>query len=94
MNPELWLISYDIRSDRLRYRIERLLAAHGDRLQKSQFACRITTSGLRALRSSVESMLAGEDGSVRYYPVCAWCESRSAGDGHALGTPVPDWSVV
>jgi len=94
MTPELWLVSYDISDDRTRYRVDRLLSAYGDRLQKSVFTCRMTAAGLRELRRRIEETIDPSSDSVRLYPLCEWCEARAGRSGPSLCPPVPAWWIV
>ncbi len=94
MKPKLWLISYDISDNRARYRVERLLAAYGERFQFSVFTCRITAAGLRALRARVAEILDAKNDSVRYYPICTWCEAAANRRGVDLAEPVPAYWIV
>lgn len=94
MQPELWLVSYDISDDRTRYRVDRLLSAYGERLQKSVFTCRVTVAGLRELRRIIDATIDSSSDSVRLYPLCLWCEARASRSEVNLSPPVSAWWIV
>lgn len=73
----MYLISYDIASDRLRRKIATKLEDYGTRIQYSVFECDITEKRFRKLYGEICKMTEGlEDGSVRFYFLCANCQPR------------------
>lgn len=78
----LWVISYDVPSDRTRGQVAEVLSEYGVRVQWSVFECRVEEEGLAAIRRRLGGVLAGAAaGSVRGYRVCGTC----AGVGWVLG---------
>lgn len=73
----LWLVCYDITDDRARRRVERLLSGHGERVQLSVFECVMEDHVTERLRSAVAREIDPKVDSVRWYPLCAWCEAET-----------------
>jgi CRISPR-associated protein Cas2 len=90
----LWMICYDISDDKTRRVVERLLLAEGERVQWSVFECFLTPTRHMALRARIRELIDPDDDSVRYYPLCAWCEERLAWQGQGRRTEDPDLWVV
>lgn len=73
----MYVISYDISSDRLRNKMAKLLEGHGKRVQYSVFECRLTEKQFSDLYEKIVCLLSdtGEDG-VRVYQLCGKCEKH------------------
>lgn len=70
----MYLVSYDISSDRRRNRIARKLENYGKRIQYSVFECDIDEKRFQQLYAEIAKECAGmTDGSVRFYYVCRNC---------------------
>lgn len=73
----MYVISYDLSSNRLRNKVAKELENYGKRVQYSVFECRITQKQLRELYQKLSNiMLAEENGSIRIYSICANCETK------------------
>ncbi len=72
----LYVIAYDIPSDRRRARVHKTLCGFGRWTQYSLFECHLTDKELLALRSKMDKLLEPEEDSVRFYPLCAACVAR------------------
>ncbi len=70
-----WLVVYDISDDRERRLIHELLKDYGRRVQYSVFECELSKRQQQALRVRLCQHIADGD-SIRWYPLCRWCESR------------------
>ncbi len=78
----LWLVAYDIRSDRVRNRIADVLEGWGERVQYSVFECRLREADAQKLSQRLKKVLRSkENGSVRMYRVCDRCVKKSVGFG-------------
>ncbi len=78
----LWLVTYDIRSDRVRCRVADVLEGWGERVQYSVFECRLREADVTKLRDRLKKVLRiKENGSVRMYRVCSRCAAKSVGFG-------------
>lgn len=80
-----YLIAYDISAGRARRAVEAALLGVGVRVQRSVFECRLSPEEFRELRARVAQAIDIDGDSVRYYPICAWCERKL--EGPACGTP-------
>jgi CRISPR-associated protein Cas2 len=81
----LWLICYDISADSDRSAVEAELLAQGERVQYSVFEVWLRHEQLTALRARIQSHLTTDTDSVRYYPLCRWCQNgcRWQGQGRS-----------
>jgi len=68
-----YAISYDIRDDRRRLRVARVLQDFGRRVQLSVFEAYLEDRDLQRLRRRLEKHLDLKADSVRLYPLCAAC---------------------
>ena len=86
----LYVVTYDMPSDRRRTRVHKTLCGFGQWTQYSLFECHLTDKELLALRSKLDQLLDPEEDSVRFYHVCAAC----AGKTETIGSPKPGEKTV
>ena len=72
----LYVIAYDIPSDRRRTKVHKALCGFGDWTQYSLFECFLTDKELVALRGKLDSILNPKEDSVRFYVLCASCVDK------------------
>lgn len=72
----LWVIAYDIEDGGVRRRVSERLEDRGTRVQYSVFECRLSEDERSALRAALSAEL-GEADSVRWYPLCEWCQDKA-----------------
>lgn len=74
----MWVVSYDISSDRLRSQIAKTLEGYGQRIQYSVFECRINHKKYEELYNKLRKMMADaeEEGNIRFYYICGNCEEK------------------
>ncbi len=82
-----WVIAYDISDHRQRRLIHKLLKDHGQRVQFSVFECELSKQQRLTLRAQLCNYMAETD-SIRWYPLCHWCQARLhwTGQGQPLDT--------
>ena len=74
----MYLISYDIDSDRVRNKIAKTLEDHGKRVQYSVFECDITLKQYGELYKKLADLMSGEiEGSIRFYFLCGSCIEKT-----------------
>jgi len=72
----LYVVAYDISSDRRRTKVHKILCGFGQWTQFSLFECFLTEKQLLSLRRRLDGQLKPDEDSVRFYPLCAACQSR------------------
>ncbi|MEW6756098.1 MAG: CRISPR-associated endonuclease Cas2 [Candidatus Latescibacterota bacterium] len=80
----LVVVSYDISSDRRRYRLQRLLKGYGHRVQESVFECHLAQRQAQELQRRARALIHPRDDSVRYYPLCESCRQLAYADGYGV----------
>ena len=84
----MYVVSYDITSDRRRNKIAKTLEGYGTRIQYSVFECRLTEKKYKEMyRKLIQLMTDEEDGSIRIYSVCGNCEGKIRTIGEISGLP-------
>lgn len=78
----LYVIAYDIPSDKRRTKIHKTLCGFGEWSQYSLFECFLTAKELVKLQAKLEDILNPEEDSVRMYPICNKCHKliKTVGD--------------
>lgn len=73
----MYLVSYDVASDRLRSRIARMLEGYGKRVQYSVFECDLSERRYKELYAKLLQLTEGmEDGNICVYYICKSCEGK------------------
>ena len=73
----MYVISYDITSNKLRNKIAKTLEGYGRRVQYSVFECRITLKQYEILyKKLLELMKDVTEGNIRIYKICMNCEQN------------------
>ncbi|MCK5800766.1 MAG: CRISPR-associated endonuclease Cas2 [Deltaproteobacteria bacterium] len=87
-----YLICYDIRDDKRRNEIAKILEDFGVRVQFSVFECDLKEPAFLKVRRRLVNMMDQELDSVRVYALCRRCES--AIEIFGTGTILSDEEVV
>ena len=88
----MYIITYDISSDRLRNKVAALLEGYGKRVQYSCFECRISLKQFEDLQGKLEKLIKNkEQASVRIYHLCMNCEDKISIYGKSN---VEEWRTV
>lgn len=80
----LYLVSYDIPSDRRRVKLARHLEDYGQRVQYSVFELEVSPEVFQRVKTEMSDLLNLEEDNIRVYPICAAC-ARNVGK---VGTAV------
>lgn len=73
----MYIVSYDMSSDRLRQKMSKELENYGKRVQYSVFECRITEKQMNTLYQKMVRIMQEEPtGNVRIYNLCKNCEEK------------------
>ena len=86
----LYVIAYDIPSDRRRTKVHKVLCGFGQWTQYSLFECHLTQKELVTLRGKLDRLLKPEEDSVRFYPLCTPCVAKVV----TIGSPKPEEQSV
>lgn len=94
----MYVICYDIASDRLRNRIAKTLEGYGRRVQYSVFECDLTDRQYRELYGRLLTLMqeaGAEEGNICFYSICKNC----VGKKQIIGVPkepdgYPDDDVI
>ena len=74
----MYIISYDITSDKRRRKIAKELENYGVRVQYSVFECDLTMSRYKELYTKLIHLMDGcEEGSIRIYELCERCQKKT-----------------
>src|SRR5437763_4425830 len=80
-----YVIAYDIRDDKRRTKVHKILLGYGKWTQYSLFECFLTRKDLILLQSKLGEYLINTEDSVRFYPLCANCVAKV----ETIGDPPP-----
>ena len=88
----MYIVNYDISSDKLRNKVATLLEGYGKRVQYSCFECRISAKQFMNLQEKLEKLIKNkEQANVRIYQVCMNCEDKITIYGKS---DMEEWSNV
>jgi CRISPR-associated protein Cas2 len=82
----LYVVAYDIPSDKRRTKVHKLLSGFGQWTQYSLFELFLDDKQLVLLQSRLEKLLNPEKDSIRFYPLCEHCRKSV----ETVGSPPPD----
>lgn len=73
----LYVIAYDISSDKRRNKIFKILSSYGEWIQFSLFECHLSDKQYLQLRYKLSKLLnADEADNVRFYQLCVGCKDK------------------
>lgn len=73
----VYLISYDISSDRLRNKVAKCLETYGTRVQFSIFECELLEKQYDEVYIKLKELLRGEENAgILFYPICRKCRKK------------------
>ena len=87
-------ICYDIKDDRRRVQVAKVLADFGERVQFSVFEANLSPEESAQLIRRASRVLHPEEDSLRLYPLCAACASRIQILGEGTVTQDPDCIII
>jgi len=90
----LYTISYDIRDDRRRNKIHKLLKDFGNPVQFSVFEANLDADQFERLLDRVGKILDEEQDSLRVYPLCAGCREKIEIIGQGEVVQDPDFIII
>jgi CRISPR-associated protein Cas2 len=90
----VYLVCYDISSDRLRDRMAKRLLDFGSRVQESVFECVLNDPLYARMMAQLTEIPLGESDRVRVYRLCANCIQQVQIYGACGATEESDFHVV
>ena len=90
----IFVVSYDIPSDKRRTKLAHALKDFGERVHYSVFECHLDLAGLEALRRRALKLINLEEDSLRIYKLCAECQSDREVHGQGMLTDDPEVIIV
>jgi CRISPR-associated protein Cas2 len=81
----LYIIAYDLSSDRRRTKVHKVLSGFGQWTQYSLFECYLSEKQYLQLRARLDKILEESSDSVRFYRLCGSCEAKV----ETVGRPPP-----
>ncbi|MBV7337679.1 CRISPR-associated endonuclease Cas2 [Chloroflexi bacterium TSY] len=82
----LYVVAYDISSDKRRTKIHKILSGFGHWTQFSLFECFLNEKEYLQLRYLLDDHMKEEEDSVRFYPLCKACQAKV----ETVGNPPPE----
>ncbi len=67
MNTQFLVVSYDIPSNRRRYKVMKTMEGFGTRVQYSVFECRLKPREIDELRKRLRRLIVENEDSIRFY---------------------------
>ncbi len=83
----MYVVSYDISSNKLRAKIAKVLEGYGKRVQYSVFECHLTKAQYQQMHEKLVRLLMGGDeneNGIRIYALCGKCEKNMRSIGAAI----------
>lgn len=90
---KLWMIAYDISDHKIRRAVSNHLQDHGVRVQYSVFECRLTKKQVLNLRHTLSQLIEATD-TIRWYPLCRWCEAEIQWQGTGKTVETDDYHLL
>jgi CRISPR-associated protein Cas2 len=72
----LYVVAYDIPSDKRRTKVHKTLSGFGKWTQYSLFECHLTGKQYLQMRQKLDRLLNAKEDSVRFYVLCAGCLAK------------------
>lgn len=70
------VVTYDIKEDRKRARVSKILEKYGIRVNFSVFECMFTDIQLLQVQEKIKKILDKRSDTVIYYPICVNCYTK------------------
>ena len=86
----LYLIAYDISSDKRRTKVHKLLCGFGQWTQYSLFECFLNEKEYILLQHRLRAILNETEDNVRFYPLCRSCQQSV----ETVGSTPPEENTV
>ncbi|MEI6443771.1 MAG: CRISPR-associated endonuclease Cas2 [Nostocales cyanobacterium ELA583] len=90
----LYIIAYDIPSDKRRKKVADLLEGYGQRVQYSVFECQLNTEKYDDLRRRLRKVLKLEEDNIRFYPLSRHTLSQVETWGVGISVTEPPGSII
>lgn len=75
------MVSYDIKDDIIRRKVQKIMEGFGEKVQYSVFECLLTDSQYKLMKDKLQSVISSSD-SVRFYLLCDSCYKKIEFSGY------------
>lgn len=89
-----YIVSYDIKDDRRRNRIAKIMESFGDRVQYSVFECNMEDAELARMQKRLEKNFDNKEDKIRIYRLCAACKLDITVLGEGKVSEDPDIIII
>lgn len=89
-----YIISYDVKDNRRRLKLSKLLKDYGERVQHSVFEARLDPAEMEKLEEEISKIIDSEEDSCRLYSICEACVGRIEIIGQGVITEYPEFIIV
>lgn len=88
------VVSYDIKNDRRRNKVCKIMKDYGEHIQYSVFECLLRPDDLDRMAKKLAALIDDAEDSVRIYQLCEGCRGRARVLGTGQVIEDPDVLVV
>jgi CRISPR-associated protein Cas2 len=89
-----YVISYDIKNDKKRTKVMKLLKNHGTHVQFSVFECDVNLVRLTKLVQDMRKIIDKKTDNIRIYYLCEYCQKNIQLEGNAEDVTIEEVIVV
>lgn len=90
----IYLVCYDICSEKRRYEVKKTLKDYGIRVQYSVFECDLTIYEFNKLRQKLKEIISPDVDSVRFYSLCKVCYKNLECVGDSVKIEKEDFYLI
>lgn len=70
------MVSYDIKSNKIRRKVKKIIEGFGKRVQFSVFECFISDSQFNEMKNKINEIVKDKPVSIRFYILCESCDKK------------------
>ncbi|MBI4652160.1 CRISPR-associated endonuclease Cas2 [Candidatus Desantisbacteria bacterium] len=70
------MVSYDIKSNKIRRKIKKVIESFGKRVQYSVFECFLSGTQFNEMKNKIQETIKDKPVSIRFYILCDMCNKK------------------